>query len=71
MGVVEIGVPGDFIICLGSDDVSETFDVGTVELLLTWLEWVEVEVQGFEDLVEELQRLRGAVMVAATVVVVG
>ena len=32
------------------------------ELLLTGLEWIGVEIQGFEDLVEKLHRLRGAVM---------
>ena len=37
--------------------------------LLSWLEWVEVELQGFDDLVEDLRRLRGAVMsVAASMV---
>jgi hypothetical protein len=31
--------------------------------LLSWFEWVEVEVEGFDDdLVEGLRRLRGAVM---------
>ena len=34
-------------------------DVGTTVLLLVWLEWVEVEVRGFEDLVEELHWLTG------------
>ena len=36
--------------------------------LLSWFEWVEVELQGFEDLVEQLRLLRGAVMTAAAVV---
>ncbi len=35
---------------------------GKAELLMSWLEWVEV--QGVDDLVEGLHRLRGAVMVA-------
>ena len=30
--------------------------------LLSMLKWVEVEVEGFEDLVEELHLIRGAVM---------
>lgn len=35
-------------------------------MLLTWLEWVEVEVESVDDgLVEGLHRLRGALMVAA------
>ena len=32
--------------------------------LLTWIEWCEVEVQSFPDLVERMRRLRGAVMMA-------
>jgi len=35
------------------------------ELLMSWFEWVEVEAQGVDDLVEGLHRLRGAVMKAA------
>ena len=62
---VPAAVPGEFVIYLGVDDVPEGLEAGMVELLLTWLEWVEVEVQGFPDLVEELHRLRGTVMVAA------
>ncbi len=62
---VPAGVPGEFVIYLGVDDVPERLEAGMVEVLLTWLEWVEVELQGFEDLVEELHGLRGAVMVAA------
>ena len=34
------------------------------ELLLSWIDWVEVEAQGFPELMEELRRLRGAVMLA-------
>jgi hypothetical protein len=37
---------------------------GMAELLLTWIDWVEVEVRGFPEMVERLERLRGAVMVA-------
>jgi len=37
---------------------------GEAELLLSWFEWVEVEAQGFPDLLEGLQRLRGTVMKA-------
>ena len=62
---VPAAVPGEFVIYLGVDDVPEGLEAGMVEVLLTWLEWVEVELQGFDDLVEELHRLRGAVMVAA------
>jgi hypothetical protein len=34
------------------------------ELLLTWLDWVGVDVRGWPDLVEEIERLRGAVVIA-------
>jgi hypothetical protein len=34
-------------------------------LLLSWLDWVEEEVWRFDDVVEVLHRLRGAVMVVA------
>ena len=62
---VPVGVPGEFVVYLGVDDVSERLEAGMAELLLTWLEWVEVEIQGVDDgLVEELERLRGAVMLA-------
>jgi hypothetical protein len=40
-------------------------DRGEAEVLLSILEWVEVEVRGFPDLLEGLRRLRGAVMKAA------
>ncbi len=63
-GPVPASVPGEFVVYLGPDRVADSLDTGTAELLLTWLEWVEVEIQGFEDLMEELHRLRGAVMAA-------
>ena len=47
-------VPGAFVVDLLED--TGRFDRGEAELLLTWLEWVEVEVRGFTDL---LERLRG------------
>jgi hypothetical protein len=31
-------------------------------VVLSWLEWVEVELRGFDDLLEHLRLLRGAVM---------
>ena len=40
-------------------------DPGLASLLLTWIEWVEVEVVGFPELLERMCRLRGAVMAAA------
>ena len=56
-------VPGAFVV----DLLEETgrFDRGEAELLLSWFEWVEMEVRGFPDLLEGLCRLRGAVMKAA------
>lgn len=49
---------------VGDDTAATAVGVGTVELLLTWLEWVEVEIAGFSELMEDLQRRRGALMVA-------
>ena len=56
-------VPGAFVVNL----LEETgcFDRGEAELLLSWFEWVEMEVRGFPDLLEGICRLRGAVMKAA------
>ena len=56
-------VPGAFVV----DLLEETgrFDRREAELLLSWFEWVEMEVLGFPDLLEGLCRLRGAVMKAA------
>ena len=42
-------VPGDFVIYLGIDGILDALDVGMAGLLLTWIEWVEVEVRGFWD----------------------
>ena len=63
---VPAAVPGEFVVYLGTDDVPEALEAGMAELLLTWIEWVEVEVRGIDHFVEELHRLRGAVMAAAT-----
>ena len=41
-------------------------DRGEAELLMSWLEWVEMEVQGYEGLLEGLSTLKGALMAAAT-----
>ncbi len=43
------------------------FGRGEAELLLTWFEWIEVEVRGAPALLEGLCRHLGAVMKAATV----
>ena len=60
--------PGEFVVHLGADDVPDRLDRGLASLLLTWIQWAEVEVQGFEDLVERLRLLRGAVMSVAAAV---
>jgi hypothetical protein len=65
-------MPGEFTVRLGEGGGGSLHDLADglagrgagVEGLLSWLEWVEVEARGFDDLVEGLQRLRGAVMVA-------
>ena len=56
-------VPGAFVVDLLEDTGS--MDRGEAEVLLSILEWVEVEARGFPDLLEGLCRLRGAVMKAA------
>ena len=78
---VPANVPGDFTVLIGAIMAGETLRgleeemaaLGGAEVaaagLLSWLEWVELEVQGLDELVEDLRRLRGAVMsVAASMV---
>jgi len=60
---VPVKVPGAFVVDLLED--TGTFERGEVELLLSWFEWVELEVRGVPRLLEGLCRLRGAVMKAA------
>jgi hypothetical protein len=55
-------VPGAFVVDLVED--TGMMDMGEAECLLSILEWVEVEVRGFPDLLEGLCLLRGAVMKA-------
>ncbi len=59
---VPVVVPGEFVVDLLED--TGMMDRAETELMLSILEWVEVEAQGFPDLVEGLCRLRGAVMKA-------
>jgi len=75
---VPILVPGDFTVRLGDvmpgwvmEGLEAEFGKyeGVVEAVsgfLSWMHWVEVEVQGFDDLLEGLARLKGALMAAAT-----
>jgi hypothetical protein len=83
MAPVPPAVPGEFVVVLGSAMSAETLRglaegmarLGGAEAaaagLLGWLEFVELEVRGldgFDDLVEGLRVLRGAVMVAGAAV---
>ena len=71
-------VPGEFTVVMGAVLSGETLQgleegmagPGGPSGLLSLLEWVEVEVEGFDDdLVEGLHLLRGAVMSGAAAVV--
>ena len=71
-------VPGDFTVRLGDvmpgwvmEGLEAEFGkyegvVEAVSSFLTALQWVEMEVQGYDDLLEGLARLKGALMAAAT-----
>ncbi len=62
---VPVVVPGEFVVDLLED--TGMMDREETEVMLSILEWVEVEAQGVDDLLEGLSRLRGAVMKAAAV----
>jgi len=75
-GPVPAAVPGEFLVKLGqgwggslhdlADGLSE-WELGaedTVSVLLTWLQFVEVELKGFDDPLEQLHLLRGALVTA-------
>ena len=75
-GPVPPVVPGEFEVRLGeawggslhdlADSLAE-FELGAeaaVEIFLTWLQFVEVEIKGFDDLIEQLHLLRGALVTA-------
>ena len=57
-------VPGSFVVDLL--EATGPMDRGEAGLMLSWLEWVEVEARGCPELLEGIGRLRGAVMKAAT-----
>ena len=50
-------MPGEFVDRQG--EVRGRLDIGMAGLLLTWIEWVDVEVRGFPGLLEDLRRLKG------------
>jgi len=69
-------VPGEFLVRLGqgwggslhdlADGLTE-WELGAeaaVEMMLTWMTFVEVELEGFDDLLEQLRLLRGALVTA-------
>ena len=60
---VPVRVPGAFVVDLLED--TGIMERGEAELLLSWFEWVEMEVRGVPRVLEGLCRLRGAVMKAA------
>ena len=73
---VPAAIPGEFVVKLGggwggslhdlADGLVE-WDLGAeaaVGILLTWLQFVEVELKGFDDLLEQLHLLRGALVTA-------
>ena len=69
-------IPGEFIVRLGEGwggslhdlaDVLAEYELGAeaaVTMLLTWLQFVEIELEGFDDLLEQLHLLRGALVTA-------
>ena len=57
-------VPEVFVVDL-LEDIG-MMDRREAELLMSWMHWVEMEVQGYDDLLEGLSRLKGALMAAAT-----
>jgi len=75
-GPVPLAVPGEFLVKLGQGwggsmhdlaDGLAGFELGAeaaVGMFLSWLQFVEIELKGFEDLLEQLHLLRGALVTA-------
>jgi hypothetical protein len=59
---VPVKVLGAFVVDLFEE--TGRMDKEEAELLLSWFEWVEVEVRGFPNLMEEVSRLTWAVIVS-------
>ncbi len=69
-------VPGEFLVRLGAGwggplhdlaDGLAVFELGAeaaVEMFLTWIQFVEIELKGFDDLLDQLHLLRGALVTA-------
>jgi len=75
-GPVPTIVPGEFTVRLGegwggslhdlADELAK-WELGAeaaVEMMLTWCQFVEVELKGFDDLLEQLRLLRGTLVTA-------
>ena len=75
-GPMPATVPGEFEVKLGqgwggslhdlADGLAE-FELGAeaaVAMMLTWCQFVEIELEGFDDLLEQLRLLRGALVTA-------
>ena len=65
-------VPGELVVRLGEDWGGSLHGLaewelgaeGALAVLLTWLEFMKVEIEGFDDLIEQLRLLRGALVTA-------
>ena len=69
-------VPGEFVMRLGESWCGSLHDLAdglaewelgaeaAVGMFLTWLQFVEVELKGFDDPIEQLRLLRGALVTA-------
>jgi hypothetical protein len=73
---IPVVIPGKFVVRLGEGwggalhdlaDGLAVYELGAeaaICMFLTWLEFVEVELKGFDDLIEQLRLLRGALVTA-------
>jgi len=75
-GPVPQVVPGGFVVKLGQGWGGSLHDLANglaewelgaeavIGMFLTWCEFVEIELKGFDDLLEQLRLLRGALVTA-------
>jgi len=75
-GPVPSAVPEEFLVRLGQGWGGSLHELANglaecelgaeaaVTMLLTWLQFVEIELKGFDDLLEQLHLLRGALVTA-------